>query len=65
MTAQPQMKLPLNAGDWATFAFFALAVTLGCYAELQRPLPARGAATTATANHSSSSKTVVAAVGRE
>ena len=27
------MKLQLNAGEWATVAFFALAVTLGCYAE--------------------------------
>jgi len=30
------MKLQLNAGDWATLAFFALAVTLGCYAESTR-----------------------------
>jgi hypothetical protein len=30
------MKLQLNAGDWATIAFFALAVMLGCYAEATR-----------------------------
>jgi hypothetical protein len=27
------MKLQLNGGDWATLAFFAVAVLLGCYAE--------------------------------
>ena len=30
------MKLQLNGGDWATLAFFALAMTLGCYAESVR-----------------------------
>lgn len=30
------MKLQLNAGDWATIAFFALAVSLGCYADANR-----------------------------
>ena len=34
--AGAQMRLQLNAGDWATFAFFALAVMLGCYAESER-----------------------------
>jgi len=35
------MKLQLNAGDWATVAFFALAVMLGCYAEFthERSIP--------------------------
>jgi hypothetical protein len=27
------MKLQMNAGDWATVAFFTLAVMLGCYAD--------------------------------
>ncbi|HEX2670177.1 MAG TPA: hypothetical protein VHM25_04855 [Polyangiaceae bacterium] len=30
------MKLQLNPGDWATVAFFALALMLGCYAESTR-----------------------------
>jgi len=32
------MKLQLSAGDWATVAFFALAVALGCYGE-SKPNP--------------------------
>jgi hypothetical protein len=60
------MKLSLNAGDWATIAFFALAVALGCFAEAQRqPLPARGPAATTTANQRSSTRAAVAAVGLE
>ena len=34
------MKLQLNAGDWATLAFFALAVVMGCYTPPERELPA-------------------------
>lgn len=30
------MKLQMNGGDWATLAFFTLAVVLGYYAESER-----------------------------
>ncbi|HEY0464431.1 MAG TPA: hypothetical protein VGC79_09495 [Polyangiaceae bacterium] len=64
------MKLQLNAGDCATIAFFALAVTLGCYAEFAHEssvvAPASAAAASATtANTSSSVRTAAAAVGLE
>jgi len=58
------MKLQLNVGDWATIAFFALAVTLGCYAEFVRGSSASAATSTTTANQSSP-RTAVAAVGLE
>ena len=35
------MKLQLNAGDWATIAFFALALTLGCCAQSAREASVR------------------------
>ena len=57
------MKLKLNVGDWATIALFALGTVLGCYAQARRELPA--AASTTTANQSSSARTAVAAVGLE
>jgi len=59
------MKLQLNTGDWATLAFFALAVTLGCYAESGREASESAPARTTTANQSSSGRTAVAAVGLE
>jgi hypothetical protein len=59
------MKLQLNVGDWATLAFFALGMALGCYAEAERALPARAPASTTTANPSNSARTAVAAVGLE
>jgi len=59
------MKLQLNAGDWATIAFFALAVALGVFSELKRGPSARSTTSAATANHSSSGRTAVAAVGLE
>lgn len=38
--AETQMKLQLTVGDWATLAFFALAVVMGCYTQPERELPA-------------------------
>ncbi|HYP99276.1 MAG TPA: hypothetical protein VER96_11460 [Polyangiaceae bacterium] len=59
------MKLQLNGGDWATLAFFALAVTLGCFAEATRSPSVSAPSSTTTANQSSSARTAVAAVGLE
>jgi len=57
------MKPQLNVGDWATIALFALGTVLGCYASERDP-KAR-AKSSATVNHSSSTRTAVATVGLE
>ncbi|MEI9953513.1 MAG: hypothetical protein WDO74_32165 [Pseudomonadota bacterium] len=50
------MKLHLNVGDWATIAFFALAVVLGCYAQPERQLPVRPELSAASPNHANSAR---------
>jgi hypothetical protein len=59
------MKLQLNVGDWATIAFFAVAVLLDCYTEAGREIPVPAPASATTANQRSSTRTAVAAVGLE
>ena len=56
------MKLQLNVGDWATIAFFALAVLFGCYGQ-EREVPAAAPPSATTANQSSCKGTALAAVG--
>jgi len=58
------MKLSLNVGDWATIAFFALAVVLGCYSQAKPNAKAPASSSATTANQSNSG-TAVAAVGLE
>ncbi len=50
------MKLQLNFGDWATIAFFALGVVLGCYAQPERQLPVRPDLSAASPNPAGSAR---------
>jgi len=59
------MKLSLNVGDWATIAFFALGVLLGCYAQTEATARTPGPASATTVNRSNSTRTAVVAVGLE
>jgi hypothetical protein len=62
---QPELvvKLQLNFGDWATIAFFALAVTLGVYSAESERRPSGRA--TSFSSHGNSVRTAVAVLAPE